>query len=215
MANKESQKRPASTGQTTKAGSSAKSQKPKSKAQAKDKMKLDPKIENHLLRVSSGERLNEFIAIDDVIGRELNDAEFWHYLGDIYIGMEQLWVNRRVLNLLLGSPRPCREYIMNAEERKAFLVLPDEFTIHRGHVGRNISGWSWTLDIEKAKWFADRFPPSIHGGIPKITSGIVKKADVVAYFLQRQEAEIVVNPKLVCKKRTVVIASKWDEEDET
>lgn len=213
MAKKKPQKRTVPTGKKAKRDSSAKGQKAKSKAQTKDKNRIDPKIGEHLQRLSSNEQLYELIAIDEVIGRQMNDAEFWHYLGDIYIGLEQLWVVRSILNTLLGSRRSCREFIMDAEERRALQALPDELIVHRGHVGRNATGWSWTLDIEKAKWFADRFPPSIYAGIPRITSGIVKKTDVVAYFLRRQESEIVVNPKLVRKKKTVSVESKWDNDD--
>ena len=175
---------------------------PEPAAEKKSKTASDTKIGHYLSTFDKPNRLQAFIGIEQHLGRELSDAEYWHFLGQVYQDTECLYPHRVVLDVLLGSARPNRESIMDANERRALAVLPDEFPVYRGHIGRNARGWSWTLDLNKARWFAGQFPPSLQGIRPKVTSGIVKKADVVALFLGRDELEIVVSPNRVRKTKT-------------
>ena len=48
---------------------------------------------------------------------------------------------------------------MEQEERKALAALPDRLTIYRGvHIKKGtLRGLSWTLDRERAEWFANRW----------------------------------------------------------
>src|ERR1700720_120677 len=55
-------------------------------------------------------------------------------------------------------------------------------------------GLAWTMDQSKAEWFAGRFP---YRGPPFVASGWVFKRDVFAYFIGRQESEIVVSPNSI------------------
>jgi hypothetical protein len=50
------------------------------------------------------------------------------------------------------------------------------------------------MDQSKAEWFAGRFP---YRGPPFVASGWVFKRDVFAYFIGRQESEIVVSPNSI------------------
>lgn len=83
--------------------------------------------------------------------------------------------------------------LMTDEERKRLSALDDIITIYRGvtpYNAKNVRALSWTTDIKKAEWFANRFGQS--GTVYKTQ---ISKAKVLAYFTSRGESEIIVNPK--------------------
>jgi hypothetical protein len=129
----------------------------------------------------------------------MTDREYWEQLGGIWTQSENIWQNRDQWKKLLTSDRPERQFIMSEDERKAFAALPDEFNVYRGgHSRRNVRGLSWTLDSERAEWFANRL---LLGGQPVLLSGWVAKSDVIAHFLDRGEQEIVVLPENVKRQK--------------
>ena len=76
------------------------------------------------------------------------------------------------------------------------LVLPDDIdklsddsviTIYRGVKENDYKGLSWTIDKNTAIWFAKRFS----NGDCYVFTGQLKKKDIIAYFNNRDEAEIV------------------------
>lgn len=78
-----------------------------------------------------------------------------------------------------------------------FAELEDVLTVYRGNrvteSEHEQDGWfSWTLDRQKAHWFAVRFNP-----VGIIVTATVKKADVLAYYTERGESEIVCLPESV------------------
>ena len=85
--------------------------------------------------------------------------------------------------------------LMNAEELEAYNNLPMAFTAYRGI--RSSSpiddvGFSWSLSIEVAQWFADnRGDPNEP---PVVLKKIISKCDVVWVLLERDEQEIVIAP---------------------
>lgn len=91
-----------------------------------------------------------------------------------------------------------REYLMSEEENGTLNQLPEYINIHRGvkRKYRNNKGMSWTLDFEKANWFANRFDNNGY-----VISGIINKKDVLAYFENEKE--------IVCDYRKV----KRDEKE--
>lgn len=65
--------------------------------------------------------------------------------------------------------------------------LPDgEFTIYRGG---SRDGFSWTLDVDKAKWFANRWNQNL-----PLWQAVVTRNDVIGYYDHRGEKEVIVNP---------------------
>jgi hypothetical protein len=64
--------------------------------------------------------------------------------------------------------------------------------VYRGlHTKRGtLRGLSWTLDCERAEWFANRWAKRR----PYLVQAEVCKSDVRAHFLARGEAEIIVLP---------------------
>jgi 3-methyladenine DNA glycosylase Tag len=81
---------------------------------------------------------------------------------------------------------------MDANDRKAFKRLPDEITIYRGILeGHTVNGLSWSLDRDKASWFAKRFT---HYNLPHVLlTARAKKSDAHALLLGRKEDEIVID----------------------
>ena len=87
--------------------------------------------------------------------------------------------------------RADKAFLMDEDEQKQYSALPKEITVYRGIRGRGrLEALSWTLDIDKAEWFAKRWNK---GG--KVYSAMVKKEDVLAVFTSRNEDEIVVDFK--------------------
>lgn len=87
--------------------------------------------------------------------------------------------------------RANKDFLMTKSEICRINHLPDIVTVYRG-LQRNskLKGMSWTLDLEVAKWFANRFG---HNGL--VYQAMVQKKDILAYFDGRNEKEIIVDPK--------------------
>lgn len=128
-----------------------------------------------------------------------DDDSYWRLLAHVWTEQEFLWKNQKTFLVLFKSPRPQREALMDKSELSEFRKLKDEFSVHRGFSGRRGKGMSWTIDKAKAVWFAKRFAAIF--GQPKVASGIVSKTDVLAYFNQRGESEVVVDPTSVKKQK--------------
>ena len=80
-----------------------------------------------------------------------------------------------------------KKYLMDKTEYAFYKKLPEVVTAYRGvGVGRNPKGLSWTLDYDKAEWFANRW-----GKKGYIQKAEVKKEYILAYFASRNEEEIV------------------------
>lgn len=84
---------------------------------------------------------------------------------------------------------------MDEDEQARYDALPETVTVHRGIRGRRLSrrGLSWTLDKERAVWFAKRFTKKENQ--PVVLTAQVKKEKILALFDSRQESEVVILPK--------------------
>lgn len=86
------------------------------------------------------------------------------------------------------------EVLMNDEELKVFNELEDTVTIYRGVISYNadnVKALSWTLDYDKAEWFANRFNEE-NGTVYEAQ---IERLHILAYFDRRNESEIIVDPK--------------------
>ena len=89
----------------------------------------------------------------DRICFELTDKEYGKLLVDVWIDSENIWQNLELWGELWNEAT--RRHAMDAKERKALNALPDEITIYRGAGEKyTLNGMSWTLDRDKAIWFA-------------------------------------------------------------
>jgi hypothetical protein len=66
----------------------------------------------------------------------------------------------------------------------------DSITIYRGSGDGIREGYSWTTSLETATWFANRF-----GKEGSIYRGKIACDNVFDYFPNRNEEEVLVNPK--------------------
>lgn len=128
-------------------------------------------------------RLDAFMQI----AHEMPYRKFWALLSMVWMDAHILWRNEAIWRELWNEDRPCKQYAMNATERKAFKRLPDEITVYRGiGDGNTINGMSWTLDRDKAIWFARS-----NAEPPVLLTGRAMKSDAHALLLGRKEKEIV------------------------
>jgi hypothetical protein len=129
-------------------------------------------------------RLNAFLIIADSIQ---SDGRYWELLGEIWVNSENIWQNLREWRGCLKSKRLNQHLFMSIEDFETFRILPEELTIYRGYgCEANMSGMSYTLILDKALWFAQRFGQN--GGVLKKQ---IKKEDAFAYMNSRGEQEII------------------------
>lgn len=142
-----------------------------------------------------------------IIHPELSDAHYWRALAEVWEMMERPGRAASRFKRFLASPRPQREQMMTERDRITLAAMPSVIHVFRGSSGRRqwATGWSWTIDRERAEWFATRLPR--FSRTPLLTIGVVAKDDVFAYFGKppdhRGEDEIVADP---AKVRVIEIA---------
>ncbi len=93
----------------------------------------------------------------------------------------------------------CSSVIMTPDELQAFAQLPDVMTVWRGGAGDGAAikrGHSWTTSRTVAADFAKRAATGF-GGEPRIAWRRIRKSQVIAYFMDRGESEIVIWPSRV------------------
>ncbi|MBE6152761.1 MAG: hypothetical protein E7166_00845 [Firmicutes bacterium] len=125
--------------------------------------------------------------IEDCLSKE----DFNYYLKNIWINTEFPNTDKNVsvdesLNLFKNADK---NLIMTKSELLKLNTLPDEITIYRGvHKKNNSKALSWTDDYEQALWFAKRFDNNGY-----VLQATIKKDDIIAYFDERNEKEIIVD----------------------
>ena len=100
-------------------------------------------------------------------------------------------LNKRKLVSLFISSNP---YMLMTEEKlEVFNSLDDEITIYWGVTSYNADNekaLSWTLDYDKAEWFAKRF-----GEAGIVYEAQIEEAHILAYFNRKNESEIIFDPE--------------------
>jgi hypothetical protein len=130
-------------------------------------------------------RVQAFVGIEE----NLDDKNYWELLSWLWSDSENIWQNNSLWQRLLASPRHESHYFMDDDERKFFASLPDEITVYRGYQkGKNFDGISYTLNKERAEWFAKRWS---RGNRAAVRERVVKKPQVFAYLAGRNEEEIL------------------------
>lgn len=147
-------------------------------------------IDEILLLITKPYRL-QFL---DIIQKGLSPDEMGRLLAGVWVGNE--CPNNDVIPLstiIKWFKNASKQSLMYADEFAYYDSLPDEFTVYRG-IGSesNKKGISYTLSLEKAEWFANRFQKKGY-----VLTGTAKKKDVIAYFNRREEQEILIEPKKI------------------
>lgn len=97
-------------------------------------------------------------------------------------------VNETMFQKLKMFKEISQEYLMDEEELKKFYELPEIVTVFRGLQGprTKIKALSWTLDKDKAEWFANRWKKG--NGVYQAT---INKKYIIACF--EYESEVIVD----------------------
>lgn len=140
------------------------------------------------------------------IASDLTDEEYWRVLRYVWVDTENPHEWDDIRDLFFDEQRrDTRALFMTDEERAQLAAMGDEITVYRGFCMPGAEeGWSWTIDRERAEWFARRFA---HRGEAQLAIGTIRKADVVAYLTDRGEDEIVADPDDVVVTRIEVVGS--------
>ena len=170
-------------------------------------------------------RLDAFL----FICRDIPAKEYWTLLREIWIDTEGPGVNQDIWLELFNRPYPKRRKMMTGKERRTLANegRSGELNIYRGYVDGldsedseyieedrdRESGISWTLDYNKAEWFARRF---LSGGTGHgvVAEAICKPKDVIAYFESRGEKEIVVDPSKIRILRSQALPTEEEPQKE-
>jgi hypothetical protein len=123
-------------------------------------------------------------------GLKKKPSEFWALLGRVWRDTENDHQHPVKWRRLWAETIEGRQACMSDEDLRIFDGLPEPIEVWRGTSRkRDLPGLSWTLDREKAVWFARRF--CSESRVPLLANGIVEKDNVLAYFGGRDEFEIV------------------------
>ena len=147
-------------------------------------------------------RVDAFSSIEE----NLSDEQYWELLETVWTDSENIYQNYEMWLGLLESERPER-ILMTTEEFRSALTMPTgeggfagELTIFRGYQEDpeyydrpGMEGLSWTLNIEKAVWFARRL--QFGGRTPMLATAKVQRDDIIAFIMSREESEIIANPE--------------------
>jgi hypothetical protein len=122
---------------------------------------------------------------------------FYEIFADAYNDTENACQFKdEVLEMIYLGGNP--HLMMERNELKQYKKLPSEIKIFRGVCLNkkddvyDFIGSSWTLDYEKAKWFAERRGFN-ENEYPLVYSITVNKEDVLSYFTRRDESEILID----------------------
>ena len=127
-------------------------------------------------------------------GQYLSEKDFAEMLCSAWITSENSNsdVNVSQSELLRMFRSADKSLLMTAEERKRLDELDDPVTVYRGvtpYNAKSVKAMSWTLDYEKALWFAKRFDSD-----GTVYTAEIEKSHILALFDGRDESEIVVEP---------------------
>jgi hypothetical protein len=163
-----------------------------------------------LTRVGSVDRLDLFAEWWDS-GEEVPVAEFYKALRFVWASAElpyrydDVWPDLWEQTAAAFEHDPSsRAMLMTAEEMQTHAALPDDVTIYRGygewnsehpHSSAMWKGYSWTLDRDRATWFAKRF--AVLHGKAHLATAIVPRKCIIAFFDERGECEAIVLPEQI------------------
>lgn len=153
------------------------------------------RISHALIMCDSFDRFPTFLDICEEM--DLKGELYWYALRDCYSCCDNTYQFRLMIKDAFGRNTPHREYLMSKKEKEYLEKLPDTLTIYRGMTVKEFEsgkfGVSWTLKESVARFFIETYgrnydtqdwPKTIH----QLT---IKKEDVVAYFGERKEFEII------------------------
>lgn len=131
------------------------------------------------------------------ISGELSDKDYWSLLRWVWIRHGGSIARSNAQERLLLCGRSCQNDLMTPGEQETFSKLPDIVEVFHGtSLSSQSQGWSWSRDYNKAYGFARKH---FHDGY-KVVRGKCERKDIIAYFSEYDEEEIVIHPDSVFEK---------------
>lgn len=130
----------------------------------------------------------------------LDEGEYNEILRDVWTDTEFPHQNGVAILVVLFDHAK-RELLMEKDDYKVFQQLPSRIQVYRGIQNGDaiVRGLSWSLSKGKAEWFAQRW--SKKGALYRAE---IAKEHVYAYFNERGEEEIVLNPQYLKNVEKVI-----------
>lgn len=120
---------------------------------------------------------------------QLTDYSYWYLLGTLwvcYTGFSDLNMWKELFS---ADRRHRKDCIMKPSEVRAYDSLPYILTAYRAHRAGETDWISYTLDLDRAKKFANQ------RGVHEVKEYRIRRRDVLAYFTRRNESELLVLDK--------------------
>lgn len=122
---------------------------------------------------------------------------YWETLREVYTMSDDLFIYRNDLRLAFMSEEENRESLMSKKERTVLNILPDKVKIYRGvttdEIDSKCFGLSWSLKKEVAEFFAFKYRRNYDSSssLKTVIEMEVDKNEIIAYFHDREEEEII------------------------
>jgi len=144
----------------------------------------------YMLLHDSHERLGALVHLLLWHGREVADRDYWRLLADAWMHDDFVHVDLAIWRVLFGAARQGREHLMTPDERERLAGLDACVAVYRGfdHPA-GADGIAWTLDRERAEWFARRFAGA---GEAWVASANIPRERIVALLDGRSESEVII-----------------------
>lgn len=129
--------------------------------------------------------------------KTLPDPAYRGLIRQAWTWSHNIWEHRHGWQAILEGQQRALGHFSSDPDHAALAAMVDPLAIYRGCCGHNQNGYSWSLDPQRAEYFAS--PSQGWTNAPRrfIASGKVKKTSVLAYITRRNEEEIVVLPASV------------------
>lgn len=109
-------------------------------------------------------------------------------LGELWTAIDNLSEHKDELKTILAKNGPLAE-MMTKDEQALYETFPEVLEVYRGCGPDNRNGVSWSLDKEVARKFP--FLNHYKQVYPAVITGTVKKKNILAVKLDRDEKEII------------------------
>ncbi len=122
---------------------------------------------------------------------------YWETLREAYTMSDNLYNYRYDLRAAFMSKEENRDSLMSKKEIKILNNLPDKVKIYRGvttdEIESNDFGLSWSLNRKVAEFFAFKYRRNYDtsSSLKTVIELEVDKNEIIAYFHDREEAEII------------------------
>lgn len=142
---------------------------------------------------NSYERFGAFLTIHPIC----NGANYWYALRRAYESSDNLYRYREHVKQAFLRNEPGIETIMDDNERKTLLDLPETVTIYRGMTDEEFKSTdynvSWTLKKEVAEYFCKVYGRNhdVKGMKMRVCELTVPKDRLLAFFKTRKEFEVI------------------------